>query len=304
MDPLACPYTYPATLFLDRPSPLMLGVGTDSAEMDCSRGKRIMNQKIRSFEVDRLKVQIAPNRRGLGKAAGQAVAEKMKTLLKEKDQLFMVFASAPSQNEFLDTLSRIPGIDWGKVTAFHLDEYVGLPDTAPQNFGVFLRKRLFEKVHPGQVHYLNGMAEDPRAECDRYGALFRNRTLDIACIGIGENGHLAFNDPPVADFNDARPVKVVDLDLVSRQQQVNDGCFEDLESVPKRAITLTIPTIFRAGFIYCMVPAPTKAEAVKKTLNDPISTACPATILRRHENTILFLDQDSARLIGSSKRSA
>jgi len=282
----------------------MLGVGIDSEGIGRLKGKMTMNQKRGSFSVERLKVQVFPDRREMGIAAGQTVAEKMKTLLKETEQLFMVFASAPSQNEFLDTLSRIPGIDWGKVTAFHLDEYVGLPDTAPQNFGFFLRKRLFEKVHPGQVHYLNGMAEDPWAECDRYGALFRNRTLDIACIGIGENGHLAFNDPPVADFNDARPVKIVDLDLVSRQQQLNDGCFEDLESVPKRAITLTIPTIFRARFIYCMVPAPTKAEAVKKTLKDPISTACPATILRKHENTILFLDQDSARLIDSSKRSA
>ena len=282
----------------------MLGVGISSEGIGRLKGKMTMNQKRGSFSVERLKVQVFPDRREMGIAAGQTVAEKMKTLLKETEQLFMVFASAPSQNEFLDTLSRIPGIDWGKVTAFHLDEYVGLPDTAPQNFGFFLRKRLFEKVHPGQVHYLNGMAEDPWAECDRYGALFRNRTLDIACIGIGENGHLAFNDPPVADFNDARPVKIVDLDLVSRQQQLNDGCFEDLESVPKRAITLTIPTIFRARFIYCMVPAPTKAEAVKKTLKDPISTACPATILRKHENTILFLDQDSARLIDSSKRSA
>ncbi len=282
----------------------MLRVAIDSEGIGRLKGKMTMNQKRGSFSVERLKVQVFPDRREMGIAAGQTVAEKMKTLLKEKEQLFMVFASAPSQSEFLDTLSQIPGIDWGKVTAFHLDEYVGLPDTAPQNFGFFLRKRLFEKVHPGQVHYLNGMAEDPWAECDRYGALFRNRTLDIACIGIGENGHLAFNDPPVADFNDPRPVKVVDLDLVSRQQQVNDGCFEDLESVPKRAITLTIPTIFRARFIYCMVPAPTKAEAVRKTLKEPISTACPATILRRHENTILFLDQDSARLIDSSKRSA
>jgi len=282
----------------------MLGVGIDSEGIGRLKGKMTMNQKRGSFSVERLKVQVFPDRREMGIAAGQTVAEKMKTLLKETEQLFMVFASAPSQNEFLDTLSRIPGIDWGKVTAFHLDEYVGLPDTAPQNFGFFLRKRLFEKVHPGQVHYLNGMAEDPWAECDRYGALFRNRTLDIACIGIGENGHLAFNDPPVADFNDARPVKIVDLDLVSRQQQVNDGCFEDLESVPRRAITLTIPTLFRAGFIYCMVPAPTKAEAVRKTLKEPISSACPATILRRHENTILFLDEDSARLIDSSKRSA
>jgi glucosamine-6-phosphate deaminase len=208
--------------------------------------------------------------------------------------LFMGFASPPSQNEFLYELREIPGIDWKRVTAFHLDEYVGLPNTAPQNFGQFLRVRLFEKVRPGTVHYLDGTAEDLGAECVRYGSLLENHPFDIACIGIGENGHIAFNDPPVADFNDPQLVKVVDLDLMSRQQQVHDGCFKDLESVPKKALTLTIPAIFSARFVYCMVPAPSKAEAVKKTLEGPIGIACPATILRRHENATLFLDKDSA----------
>jgi glucosamine-6-phosphate deaminase len=261
-----------------------------------------MNQEISSFAVDRLKVNIFPNRKAMGEAAGQAVAKKMKELLNEKQELLMVFGAAPSQNEFLDTLSQSPGIDWRKVIAFHLDEYVGLPDTAPQNFGFFLRKRLFEKVVPGQVHLLNGMATEPEAECDRYARLFKDHPFDIACVGIGENGHLAFNDPPIADFDDPQPVKVVDIDLTSRQQQVNDGCFNNLESVPKKAITLTIPTIFRSKFIYCMVPAPAKADAVKKTLEGPISTSCPATILRRHSNAILFLDHDSAKLIRSLKR--
>ena len=178
-----------------------------------------------------------------------------------------------------------------------MDEYVGLPLTAPQNFGFFLRERLFDKVHPGRVHYIDGMAEDPQAECDRYSSLLRDHPFDIACVGIGENGHLAFNDPPVADFNDPLWVKIVELDLASRQQQVHDGCFEDLASVPKKAITLTIPALFRSKFIYCMVPAATKAEAVKKTLRGPISTACPATILRRHQDAILFLDQESSRRI-------
>jgi glucosamine-6-phosphate deaminase len=247
--------------------------------------------------VDKLKVEIFPDRKAMGEAAGHAVAEKMKELLKEKENLFMVFAAAPSQNEFLDTLSGSPGIDWKKVTAFHMDEYVGLPLTAPQNFGFFLRERLFEKVHPGRVHYIDGTAKDLRAECDRYSSLLRDRPFDIACVGIGENGHLAFNDPPVADFNDPLWVKIVELDLASRQQQVHDGCFEDLASVPKKAITLTIPALFRAKFIHCMVPAATKAAAVKETLRGPISTACPATILRRHDNAILFLDQESSRRI-------
>jgi len=256
-----------------------------------------MSQKLHRFIVEKLTVKVFPSRIAMGQAAGQAVASKMKEILREKTELSMVFAAAPSQNEFLEELGKSPGIDWKKVTAFHLDEYVGLSDTAPQNFGHFLRTRLFEKVQPGKVHYLNGMAGDPEAECRRYAALVKEHPFDIACIGIGENGHLAFNDPPVADFNDPRAVKVVELDLASREQQVHDGCFMSLEGVPKKALTATIPAILSATFIYCMVPAPTKAEAVKKTLQGPVTTACPATILRRHENAVLFLDPGSSKLI-------
>jgi glucosamine-6-phosphate deaminase len=261
-----------------------------------------MNQPIRSLTVDRLEVNIFPNRTAMGEAAGQAVAARMKELLKEKREIFMVFGAAPSQNEFLDTLSRSPGIDWKKVIAFHLDEYVGLPQTAPQSFAFFLLKRLFERVLPGQVHYLNGMAQDLKAECRRYTGLFKDHPFDIACIGIGENGHIAFNDPPVADFDDPEPVKVVELDPASRHQQVHDGCFKMLEDVPMKAMTLTIPTLFRANFISCAVPAHTKAKAVKNTLEGPISTGCPATILRRHSNAVLFLDQDSGKLIHFPER--
>ena len=261
-----------------------------------------MNQPIHSLRVDRLEVNIFTNRNAMGEAAGQAVAARMKELLKGDREIFMVFGAAPSQNEFLDTLSRSPGIDWKKVIAFHLDEYVGLPQTAPQSFAFFLRKRLFEKVLPGQVHYLNGMAQDLEAECRRYASLFKDHPFDIACIGIGENGHIAFNDPPVADFDDPEPVKVVELDPASRQQQVHDGCFSSLEDVPRKAMTLTISTLFGAKFISCAVPAHTKAKAVKNTLEGPISTGCPATILRRHSNAVLFLDEDSAKLVHSPKR--
>ncbi|MBS3917541.1 MAG: glucosamine-6-phosphate deaminase [Deltaproteobacteria bacterium] len=247
------------------------------------------------FIADQLKVQIFESRKTMGKAAGQAVAKKMREMLKEKEELVMVFAAAPSQNEFLEELSKSRGVDWKRVAAFHLDEYVGLPNTAPQNFGQYLRKQLFDQVRPGKVHYLNGMAEDPEAECDRYAALLRQNPIDIACIGIGENGHLAFNDPPVADFDDPKPVKVVELDLTSRQQQVNDGCFQILEEVPKKAMTLTLPTIFSARFIYCIVPGSQKAEAVKKTLEGPIAPVCPASILRKHGDATLFMDQDSAK---------
>ncbi len=258
------------------------------------------NDMVRGFAVGKMQVKIFPNRKEMGRAAGRGVAEKMREILKAKKKLSVVFASAPSQNEFLEELSQSPEIDWDRVTAFHLDEYVGLPTDAPESFGHFLRVRLFEKVHPGNVYYLNGIVENLEAECKRYAGLLRDHPLDVACIGIGENGHLAFNDPPVADFRDTRLVKVVELDLISRQQQVHDGCFRSLREVPRKAITLTIPAILSAKFIYCMVPGPTKAEAVKKMLEGSVSTECPASILRKHENAFLFLDQDSASRVSVS----
>jgi len=257
---------------------------------------------IRAFAVEKLQVKIFSNRREIGKAAGQSVAEKMREILKTKESLSIVFASAPSQNEFLEELSQSQSIDWNKVTAFHLDEYVGLSSEAPESFGHFLRVKLFEKVRPGNVYYLNGMAGDLEAECKRYEGLLKDYPLDVACIGIGENGHLAFNDPPFADFQDPLLVKIVELDLVSRQQQVRGGCFQNLEEVPPKAITLTIPVILSAKFIYCMVPAYSKAEAVKRTLEGPITMSCPASILRKHENAVLFLDRDSAKLIRSVQK--
>jgi len=252
---------------------------------------------IRAFAIEKLQVRVFPNRKEMGQSAGRLVAEKMKEISRMKGSLAIVFASAPSQNEFLDELNQSPGIDWSKVTAFHLDEYIGLSTDAPESFGHFLRVKLFGKVGPRHVHYLNGLADDLEAECKRYADLLRDHPLDIACIGIGENGHLAFNDPPVADFQDPLFVKVVELDLVSRQQQVRDGCFKNLQEVPKKAITLTIPAIVSAKFICCVVPGPTKGEAVKRTLQGSVSTDCPAGILRTHKNAILFLDRSSARLI-------
>ncbi len=261
-----------------------------------------MASLIQAFAVEKLQVKVFSNRREMGNAAGQSVAEKMREILKVRKALSIVFASAPSQSEFLEELSQSPGIDWNRVTVFHLDEYVGLSNEAPESFGYFLREKLFEKVHPGNVYYLNGMTGDLKAECKRYAGLLEDHPLDIACIGIGENGHLAFNDPPFADFQDPLIVKIVEIGLISRQQQVHDGCFKNLQEVPQRAITLTISAILSAKFIYCMVPAHSKAEAVRRTLQEPISTDCPATILRNHENAILFLDRDSAKLVRSAQK--
>ncbi len=239
--------------------------------------------------ADHLTVRIYDNRTELGRAAGQAVAGRLRELLRTKD-VSVVFASAPSQDEFLAELRR--------VTAFHLDEYIGLKPSAPQAFAQFLRDRLLDHVRPGKFHPLDGLAADLDAECRRYEALLRASPPDIACLGIGENGHLAFNDPPIADFNDPSWVKVVDLDPTSRRQQVNDGCFRTLDEVPTQALTLTLPAIFAAQSIYCMVPGERKADAVYQALAGPISTACPASGLRRHSSVNLFLDADSAHRLG------
>src|ERR1700730_10392041 len=183
-----------------------------------------METPINTFIVDQLHVHIYQNRQSLGSAAGYMVAARMRALLAQQPQVRMIFAAAPSQNEFLQTLSEAEGIDWSHVVVFHMDEYIGLSSDAPQRFGHFLSERLFERVKPGQVHLIDSTG-DLDTECRRYADLLRTAPIDIVCLGIGENGHIAFNDPPVADFADPYLVKVVELDLPCRQQQVNDGCF-------------------------------------------------------------------------------
>lgn len=208
----------------------------------------------------------------------------------------MVFAAAPSQNEFLKSLTQ-EKIDWQRITAFHMDEYLGLESCAPQQFGNFLKARLFDVVQFGSVYYIDSGASDTRAECRRYAELLLKEPIDIVCMGIGENGHIAFNDPPVADFKDPEVVKVVELDEVCRQQQVNDGCFTSIDEVPAQAITLTIPVLMSAHFLSVVVPGKTKADAVEKTMRGPISEQCPASIIRTHADAVVFLDKDSAKKI-------
>jgi len=253
---------------------------------------------VRQFKAGRATVKVYQNRRKMGEAAARAAGEKMREVIAKKGRVSVVFASAPSQEEFLANLAVMGGIDWSRVRAFHLDEYVGLLGDVKQAFGSFLKDRLFDKVKPGRVYYMDGNAEDLEGECQRYTKLLEEEGLDIACIGIGENGHWAFNDPHVADFNDPLTVKAVELDEVSRRQQVHDGCFPSLDEVPRRAITMTMPAIFKASHIFCIVPAKSKAEAVKKTVYGPISTSCPASIIRKHRSATLFLDIDSAGLLG------
>ena len=246
---------------------------------------------------DELHVEIYQNRQQMGTTAAKMVAQKIIELLAQQPFVNIIFAAAPSQNEFLLALIQNEGIDWSRVNAFHMDEYTGLPLNDARTFASFLKEKIFSRLPFHMVNYINGNAADITAECERYAAILREYPTDIVCMGIGENGHIAFNDPPVADFNDPLPVKQVTLDAECRQQQVNDKCFDRLDEVPAHALTLTVPTLMAGKFIYCMVPGTKKAEAIYNTLKAEITEHCPATVLRRHANAVLFADSDSAALL-------
>lgn len=249
------------------------------------------------MKIDRLQVFIAESREEMGRLSGHDVAAMIKLLLSMKEELNVMFAAAPSQNDVLATLVSDPEIDWSRVNAFHMDEYIGLDAAAPQGFGNFLRDRIFGKVPFKSVTYLNGNAADPEAEARRYGEILAAHPLDVCFMGIGENGHIAFNDPPVANFKDTCLVKVVKLDERCRQQQVNDGCFDCICKVPTHALSVTCPGLMSAKTVFCMVPAATKAEAVQRTLTWEISEKCPATILRTHDDAKLYIDMDSGKFV-------
>jgi len=248
---------------------------------------------MREINKDKLNVKIYSGRPELGAAAAEILTAKISELLKTKEYINIIFASAPSQNEFLAELLH-KNIEWNRINAFHMDEYVGLHPDAPQGFGNFLKDRLFSQVNCREVHYLNGNADNVQDECKRYSDLLIKYPTDIVCLGIGENTHLAFNDPHVADFNDPEIVKVVDLDQDCRTQQVNDGCFATIDDVPTHALTITMPALFKSTFAYAIVPGKFKANAIYHTINSDISELYPSTILRRHDHAVLFIDEDSA----------
>lgn len=249
------------------------------------------------FQQNQLIVKIFPTVRQMGSSAAQEVADTICNLLEEKAEINMIFAAAPSQEEFLHHLISDQRINWNRINAFHMDEYIGVLPDAPQSFGNFLRIRIFDKVPFKNVYYLNGHATDLEKECTRYTDLLSQFPTDIVCLGIGENGHIAFNDPDVANFNDPKLVKIVKLDHVCRQQQVNEKCFETLEQVPTEALTLTIPALLKAKWMFCIVPFKNKAQAVYRTIHEDISEKCPASILRRKEKSSLYLDTESAQLL-------
>ena len=252
---------------------------------------------MKTFKKDLLTVNIYNTRSEMGKAAGADIKACILSLLEKKETINMIFAAAPSQNEVLESLATDKEIPWNRVNAFHMDEYIGLSKDAPQGFGNFLKAHIFGLADFKSVNYIDISAPDADAECARYSALLKEYPTDIVVMGIGENGHIAFNDPPVADFNDPKAVKPVALDEICRNQQVNDGCFAKIDDVPKTAITLTVPTLFAGKQLFCIVPAKTKANAVRATVKGEIGEACPATILRRHANAVLYLDSDSGALL-------
>lgn len=253
--------------------------------------KRNNAKKNKKNSSDGFRYAILPDTYKLGENSAIFVADTIKKIVAKKGYANVIFATGASQFHFINYLITIAGIPWDKVTAYHLDEYVGLigGEEHGASFRKYLKERLFSKLkpQPRKVNYV-----DPDNYED-YEKILAAVEIDLACIGIGENGHIAFNDPPVADFNDPKLVKVVELDEKCRQQQLGEGWFNSLAEVPKTAITLTVPAIMRAKIISCVVPDERKAIAVRDTLNDAISTKCPATILRNHENCIMWLDKPS-----------
>lgn len=248
---------------------------------------------MKEISKENLNVKIFATKDEMGKAAAITVAQKLNAAIAEKGFANLILATGASQFQFLEHLQQ-QAIDWKKITVFHLDEYKGMPVTHPASFRKYLKERILDKVQPKHVHYLNGDAPDAEAEVLRYENLLKDHPIDIACIGIGENGHIAFNDPPVADFNDPKLVKVVELDEACRKQQLGEGWFPTFDDVPTHALSLTIPAIMGCKAISCVVPDERKAEAVYNTLNAEISIACPATILRTHSDCVLYLDEGSA----------
>lgn len=251
----------------------------------------------KSYQVDGLRVRIFPTTTDLAAAAAGDTAAALKMAITERDRARIIIGTGSSQDAFLDCLTRWPGIDWNAVEFFHMDEYLGMAMSHPASFRSYLKERVNDVVQPAASHYLEGDATEPLKAMRQYAEALASAPIDVCCLGIGENGHIAFNDPDVAEFEDPEPLKIVKLDEKCRQQQVGEGHFPDAHAVPTYAITLTIPTLCNVGRIIAVVPDRRKAEAVAASLEGPIDTACPASFLRRQSPATLYLDADSASLL-------
>ncbi|MCY3018691.1 MAG: glucosamine-6-phosphate deaminase [Planctomycetota bacterium] len=256
-----------------------------------------MAAPLKTFSVDSLAVRVFAATRDMAVDAAREARQVLCDAVAARGAAAAILAGGNSQRQFLEELVAAKGVDWSRVTLFHMDEYLGMPVTHSASLRRQMRERVESKVKPKKFEYLAGDAMEPLTECERYAALLKAQPLDLCCLGIGENGHVAFNDPAVADFNDPRLVKIVKLDRPCRQQQVGEGHFSDIEAVPQYALTLTIPALCAARKVLAIAPEKRKAEPVKNTLRGPISTTCPASYLRKQAHCTLFLDAESASLI-------
>lgn len=251
------------------------------------------------FHAGKLTVRIAGSREEMGQAAATEAANRLRALAAQHETVPVIFATGESQLATLRALTSIHDLPWNQVVGFHMDEYVGLPEDHPASFRRYLRENLTRRVPLARFYEIDGTKSDPRAVCREYAELLRSYKPLLCLLGIGENGHLAFNDPGEADFKDPEDVKIVSLDSVCRQQQVSEGWFPEVAQVPRQAITLTIPTLLRTPTLILSVPGPRKAHIVKRTVEEPVSTQCPATILRTHSDATAYLDRESAADIAS-----
>ena len=247
----------------------------------------------KELKKEKLNVKIYETVESMGASAAKYVADALAKAISKKGSANLILATGASQFTFLKELKKM-SIEWDKVIVFHLDEYVGMAESHPASFRKYLKERIINEVKPKRAYFLNGDVENVEKEALEYENLLKNHLIDMACIGIGENGHIAFNDPGVADFNDAKLVKIADLDEACKKQQMGEGWFATMEEVPDQALSLTVPAIMNCKAICCVVPGKRKAKIIKDTLEKEISTACPATILRKHDQTIVFLDKNSA----------
>ncbi|CAN5752760.1 glucosamine-6-phosphate deaminase [soil metagenome] len=254
-------------------------------------------QPISTKQYDQLPVAIYPSNEALGQAAAQAARQIIQSAIAERGAANIIIATGNSQLTFLHALRDLDGIEWAKVTVFHMDEYVGIDPNHPASFPLFLRQHILDKVKPGKFYPVPGQVDDVEQACRDYAALLHAHPADLVAMGWGENGHIAFNDPPYADFEDPTWVKVVTLAEASRRQQVGEGHFATINDVPTQAITLTIPALLAPKQILCIVPEARKAEAVRACLTQPVSEDRPGSILRTLTHAQLYLDPDSATLL-------
>lgn len=248
------------------------------------------------FQSGEAQVSVYGSSAEAGTAAAEKAAGIIRAAIAEDGKARIIAATGNSQIPLVTALVK-QDIDWGRVELFHMDEYAGMSPDHPSSFRYWIRTRISDKVGPFKAHYLNGDAADVENEMHSYANLLAAEPIHLAFVGFGENGHIAFNDPPVADFNDPKMVKLIELDAACRRQQAGEGHFKDVDSVPKTALTITCSGLFRAKAWVCNVPDRRKAVAVRDALEGPISEKCPASLVRRHPNSYVFLDSDSASLL-------